>query len=419
MKNKKKLLYITTVSLLLLFSLCVFFITNIHGQAFVKTVWHGVQSITYKLQDTFFGYHEQPPEYTVQECYKFSLNTYGENFMTNREKEIVETLKELAENVSTDVVPVKSITSARFEQLVNIFLYQHPEYFYVKNASYLKDGGGNITAVSLGYEYKPEEIAERRKGIQEIADSVTAAAEKFDSEREKVYFLHEYVVKNTEYQLDSPDNQNLSSVFLNGKSACAGYAKSLVYLLRKSGLEAMYVTGSTDGIPHAFVMVRIDGELYYIDPTLDDPVFEAGQSEFAGYINSPYLCVTTEMLKVSHVIDEEYYPLPVCSKTDANYHAVSRLLFNENSAATRDALQEALRTAVESKQEFFSFRFMTDSEAYTAFKNSFFSRRGTGSVFSILESINRTSSHLVKYDTVSYFCSDGALYCALKLTYLS
>ena len=102
-----------------------------------------------------------------------------------------------------------------------------------------------------------------------------------------------------------------------------------------------------------------------------------------------------------------------------SYHAVQGLLFNENSAQTRDALREALRTAVENKQEFFSFRFMTDKEAYTTFRDTFFSRRNAGSVFNMLESINRTASHLVRYDTVSYFCSDGALYCALKLNYLS
>ena len=169
-------------------------------------------------------------------------------------------------------------------------------------------------------------------------------------ERTAVSYTHlDYVVKNTEYQLDSPDNQNMSSVFLNGKSACAGYAKSLVYLLRQSGMEAMYVTGTTGGVAHAFVMARIDGELYYIDPTMDDTVFEEGQSDFTTYVNSPYLCVTTEMLKVSHTIDEDYYPLPVCDSTDANYHAVQGLLFNENSAQTRDALREALRTAVENK----------------------------------------------------------------------
>lgn len=419
MKNKKKILYVVTVCFLLLFSLCVFFATNAHGQAFVKTVWNGMQSIAYKLQDTLFGYQEQPPEHTVEECYDFNLNTYGENFMTGREKEIVAVLKNLAENISSDVVPVRSISAERFEQLVNMFLYQYPEYFYVKNASYLKDSNGNITAVSLGYEYSPEEIAERKQGVEETAAGVTAAAEKLGSEREKAYFLHDYVVKNTEYQLDSPDNQNMSSVFLNGKSACAGYAKSLVYLLRQSGMEAMYVTGTTGGVAHAFVMARIDGELYYIDPTMDDPVFEEGQSDFTTYVNSPYLCVTTEMLKVSHTIDEDYYPLPVCDSTDANYHAVQGLLFNENSAQTRDALREALRTAVENKQEFFSFRFMTDKEAYAAFRDTFFSRRNAGSVFNMLESINRTASHLVRYDTVSYFCSDGALYCALKLNYLS
>ena len=67
MKNKKKILYVVTVCFLLLFSLCVFFATNAHGQAFVKTVWNGMQSIAYKLQDTLFGYQEQPPEHTVEE----------------------------------------------------------------------------------------------------------------------------------------------------------------------------------------------------------------------------------------------------------------------------------------------------------------------------------------------------------------
>lgn len=417
MKKNRLLIILTCV--LLLFSAAVFLFTNETGKDLLKATVHGVQNLYFKVEDLFTGGVNGPaPTHTAEESATFDLNNYSTNFLTEREKQAVATLDSLAKTMSTEVVPVRSIPIARFEEVANMFLYDHPEYFYVENISYLKNGNNQVTAVSIGYTHPTAAATDRKNKIEQIASPIVEQAKTITDEAERVYFLHGFVVKNTEYQLDSPDNQNMSSVFLNRKSACAGYAKSLVYLLRSSGMQAMYVTGSTSGMPHAFVMVRIDGKLYYVDPTLDDPVFKDGTNEFSNYSGTAYLCVTTDMLKISHTIDEDYYTLPVCTDLDANYHQRNGTLFTQDNKETIAALQKKVTAAVEGKEKYVAFRFTTDKEEYDSFMSSLFSRKNSASIFKMLYDITKSSDNLVRYDAVNYYAVENALYCVIELDYI-
>ena len=68
-------------------------------------------------------------------------------------------------------------------------------------------------------------------------------------------------------------NQNLEGALLEGVTVCAGFSKALCYLLNKVGIECKFVAGkcnSEDSEDHAWNLVNIDGELYYVDSTILD-----------------------------------------------------------------------------------------------------------------------------------------------------
>ena len=63
-----------------------------------------------------------------------------------------------------------------------------------------------------------------------------------------------------------------SSAFIRDTTVCDGYARALTLLLRKAGFETNYVVGDVDFDDdlHAWVIVKLGGRYFNIDPTWDD-----------------------------------------------------------------------------------------------------------------------------------------------------
>lgn len=66
-----------------------------------------------------------------------------------------------------------------------------------------------------------------------------------------------------------------------GLGSCENYSAALMVLLQHMGFDALYVSGLTYSVQgvmvdHAWVMVKVDGTWYHIDPQLEDNVMRDG-----------------------------------------------------------------------------------------------------------------------------------------------
>lgn len=240
--------------------------------------------------------------------------------------EIYIALQNHAESFFTCSVDPKDIDYA-----FNCVMGDHPDIFYTNGYMFTKfTFGDSIVKIEFtpAYTMTAQEAEESMKKVEAIKDAFVSGIDGNANDYEKIRYTYEYVIFNTEYDLNSSQNQNILSVFLNGKSVCQGYAKAFQYLSESLGIQSTLVVGyvgNDEG--HAWNMAKCNGKYYYIDCTWGDSSYlENSLSVNNGGINYDYLNITTRELEVTHVIDN-FAKLPVCDATEDNYYVKEGLYF--------------------------------------------------------------------------------------------
>lgn len=250
---------------------------------------------------------------------------YGYSSLGEEEQKVY---RQLAQGIQDfeENIPVESLTEEQLEKVMKVLLADHPEYFWVDGTSsytYQELPGGKIQDLEVQPQYQTsrEEALVLQGQIeakaQEWISSIPAQADTY----EKIKAVYEILIRQVEYQSDSPQNQNIRSVFLEGKTVCMGYAKAAQYLLNKMGIFCTLVTGTVTGSQpssHAWNLVKIGEEYYYMDVTWGNPGYLDPQEQDA-YISYSYLCCSDGELEATHQPDGTI-PLPACEDDSYDYY---------------------------------------------------------------------------------------------------
>lgn len=232
------------------------------------------------------------------------------------------------------------------DQIFQCVLIDHPELFYVEGYTYTKyERGGSLLAIDFSgtYSMDSQSALTRKEAIEAGAAVYLSGIAAESSEYEKVKYVYETLIRNTDYDLNSVDNQNIYSVFVNHLSVCQGYAKAAQYLLNRLGVECTLVMGTVDtGEGHAWNLVKVDGSYYYVDATWGDASYrlespEGVEDAYMPDINYDYLCVTTRELLRTHTLGG-VVPMPDCTAVEANYYVREGALFTSYDREQMKAL---------------------------------------------------------------------------------
>ena len=139
---------------------------------------------------------------------------------------------------------------------------------------------------------------------------------------EKELAVHDWIIEAAEYdpgelssspwETPDPDNDNPYGIFYSGKGVCLGYSSTFQLFMDMLGIECITVHGSArDDEPHAWNMVRLDGDWYCVDVTWDDPVsrFPVGPELHHSFFN----VVSNHLRATQHHWDEEHTPEAVAT----------------------------------------------------------------------------------------------------------
>ncbi|MDR2044919.1 MAG: hypothetical protein LBQ15_11275 [Clostridium sp.] len=289
--------------------------------------------------ETEAGLRVQP-----QEAYSFtnpSADTFARDSLNETQRlwydDISETLGTMGEKKELSALGLEAgLDAAGIDLIFQCVLNDHPEYFYVEGYTFTKfTRGEEVVKIEFSgaYSLGMGEAKAREKRMESAVAALLEGIRPEDTDYDKVRYVYETLIRNTEYRLDAADNQNIYSVFVGGESVCQGYAKATQYLLNRLGMECTMVMGTVNtGEGHAWNLVKVDGSYYYVDTTWGDASYQMEESAEAAAspkppeINYDYLCVTTAQLLRTHILGS-VVAMPQCVALEANYYVREGVYF--------------------------------------------------------------------------------------------
>lgn len=146
---------------------------------------------------------------------------------------------------------------------------------------------------------------------------------------EKELAIHDYIVSNSEYDTanlgvfheHSQNSDNPYGALINGRSICSGYAATFKMFMDMFEIPNIIVYAEDDKRDdHAWNMVQLDDDWYYVDVTWDDPTSDIEDLP----VSHIYFNVTEEFLRNNgHVWNSE--GLPEADSTKYSYETQQKM----------------------------------------------------------------------------------------------
>ena len=226
-------------------------------------------------------------------------------------------------------VPLTTKSVDEVDKVYNCILADYGELFWISGYSYQTyQRQDRVIGISFTptYTMTRETREAYQRDIDGVVDEWLMELPDGASDYEKAKFVYETIISRVDYDIESPNNQNIISVFLNHATVCQGYADAAAYLLSRLGIQSSIVTGTANNESHAWNLVRLDGEYYYMDITWGNSRYLNADATEGNMTNYAYLNITGEEIAQTHR-SEVVYELPECTAIADNYYNREGLYF--------------------------------------------------------------------------------------------
>lgn len=173
----------------------------------------------------------------------------------------------------------------------------HPECFTF-SGKYKYSTNSSITIKNLYLVMDTSYDKEDIKTFNSTVDKIVSSADPAWTTLQKIIYIHDYLVTHIDYD-KTLSKFNAYNAIVEGDVVCQGYSLAYVYLLNKlePNCDCQIVTSKT--INHAWNLVMLNGEQYYIDATWDDPT-----NEYKLYNSYKNFMVSQDKLHANHESDD-------------------------------------------------------------------------------------------------------------------
>lgn len=274
----------------------------------------------------------QIPDNTLLPVESVSEEKYVYGQLTEEEQLVYDEMLDAILNHREEVA-VATLDKDVLAKMYEAIMADYGGLFWVDGYSYTEySRAGVLTGLKFAPKYTMDEAArqETQAAIDEKVDVLLGGISSEDSDYQKARFIFDTLVRTVNYDLNAENNQNIISVFLEGRTVCQGYACATKYLMDLLDIPCTIVTGTANGEPHAWNLIELDGAYYYMDTTWGNPTSNSPDDfgDVAEVVDYCFFTATTEELFQTHSPNVNF-SLPECNCLDDSYFVQENCYFKD------------------------------------------------------------------------------------------
>ena len=244
---------------------------------------YAVENITYEL-----GTNNGRPAVAVTITYHRSR---AEILRIRRLKDM-EALTEAIHTALSDhsvrvVFLVEEYEEADLQTVIRNYAKTHPQdLMEIPQLSEGIYGTENSRVVELNFTYQNsrESLRQMQTQVRTVFEAASLYVSNDASDRQKFSQLGGFLTERFDYKLETSITPSYSLLH-HGVGDSRAFAEVYAAMCRQAGLECMIVTGTRDGAPWTWNMIRDGGEYYHVDLLRSSGSFRGySDTEMSGYV---------------------------------------------------------------------------------------------------------------------------------------
>lgn len=171
---------------------------------------------------------------------------------------------------------------------------EHPEFALELPGTavelYPDSGTQRIMEIKFSYDYDSEFLLECQEALQEQMAYISRIYGSAHSDMTNAKRLYKRLGRNAVIleEAQRPLDNSAYGILIEGAATSYGFAQTYLCLLNNCEIEGQLIAGQKNGVQHYWCLVRLDGESYYVDPSVstqdqDAIFFLLGSQELLEY----------------------------------------------------------------------------------------------------------------------------------------
>lgn len=175
-----------------------------------------------------------------------------------------------------------------------------------------------------------------------VAEAMTTLQLNGLGEAKKITKIHDYICNHVDYEYNSKEEQIYTAygALCTGKAVCQGYAVLFYRLCKEAGLSVRIISGTGNGGPHAWNIVRIGSKYYNVDCTWDgqdattyNEFLLKSEADFRDHTRESWPVAGSHCLDYTSAEFNAQYPMTEKSWDDSNDSVETTYAHSEEAAS--------------------------------------------------------------------------------------